>query len=175
MTSEERLEYDRQRAEMVRDVLTGGAAEVPVTEDAPELPASIDLSAVGASDGIISSLDDDFEDAAVQYAFTYKEALAARQAATYIAKPAPKRCRRVRRSWDCHSEIARFLRYSLVRKRLCIEHYAFSIITPAKLVKINHSLQIHFVKSHSKKNQQSLKIKQLCIEHATTNRWHCAK
>ena len=62
MTSEERLEYDRQRAEMVRDVLTGGAAEVPVTEDAPELPASIDLSAVGASDvaGIVIQKLPDF-------------------------------------------------------------------------------------------------------------------
>ena len=30
-------------------------------------PASIDLSTVGSSNGIITSLDDDFEDAAVQY------------------------------------------------------------------------------------------------------------
>lgn len=67
MSEEERLDYDRRRAEMVRDVLTGGQEEAPVTEDAPELPKSIDLSAVGASDGIITSLDDDFEDAAVQY------------------------------------------------------------------------------------------------------------
>ena len=67
MTSEERLDYDRRRAEMVRDVLTGESDETPVTEDAPELPKSIDLSAVGSADGIISSLDDDFEDAAVQY------------------------------------------------------------------------------------------------------------
>ncbi len=68
LSQEERLEYDRQRAEMVRDVLTGGPSEeAPVTEDAPELPQSIDLSAVGSSDGIISSLDDDFDDAAVQY------------------------------------------------------------------------------------------------------------
>ena len=67
MTSEERLEYDRQRAEMVREVLSGGSPvteEAPVTEHAPE---SIDLSAVGSSDGIVSSLDDEFEDAAVQY------------------------------------------------------------------------------------------------------------
>ena len=67
MTSEERLEFDRQRAEMVRDVLSGGSPvteEAPVTEHAPE---SIDLSAVGSSDGIVSSLDDEFEDAAVQY------------------------------------------------------------------------------------------------------------
>ena len=67
MTQEEKLEYDRKRAEMVRDVLTGTHEETPVTEDAPEKPASIDLSAVGLSDGIISSLDDDFDDAAVQY------------------------------------------------------------------------------------------------------------
>ena len=68
MTSDERLDYDRRRAEMVRDVLSGGSSEeAPVTEDAPESPRSIDLTTVGAADGIISSLDDDFEDAAVQY------------------------------------------------------------------------------------------------------------
>ena len=67
MTQEEKLEYDRKRAEMVRDVLTGGQGEVPVTEDAPEKPVAIDLSAVGSSDGIISSLDEDVDDAAVQY------------------------------------------------------------------------------------------------------------
>lgn len=67
MTSDERLDYERRRAEMVRDVLTGGAAEeTPAEEPKPE-PLSIDLSAVGSSDGIISSLDDDFDDAAVQY------------------------------------------------------------------------------------------------------------
>jgi len=68
MTEQERLDYDRRRAEMVRDVLTGGSSEVAqVTEDAPESAQSIDLSSVGSSDGIISSLDDDFEDAAVEY------------------------------------------------------------------------------------------------------------
>ena len=67
MTEQERLDYDRRRAEMVRDVLTGEAAEeTPAEEPKPE-PLSIDLSAVGSSDGIISSLDDDFDDAAVQY------------------------------------------------------------------------------------------------------------
>lgn len=62
MTSEERLEYDRKRAEMVRDVLSGGSSvseDPPVTDDAPEKPVSIDLSAVGTSDGIISTLDDE--------------------------------------------------------------------------------------------------------------------
>jgi len=67
ITSDERLDYERRRAEMVRDVLTGGAAEdTPAEEPKPE-PLSIDLSAVGSSDGIISSLDDDFDDVAVQY------------------------------------------------------------------------------------------------------------
>ena len=67
MTEQERLDYDRRRAEMVRDVLTGGTAEEAQAEAPKQEPQSIDLSAVGSSDGIISSLDDDFEDAAVQY------------------------------------------------------------------------------------------------------------
>ena len=67
MTSNERLDYERRRAEMVRDVLTGGAAEETPAEEPKQEPLSIDLSAVGSSDGIISSLDDDFDDAAVQY------------------------------------------------------------------------------------------------------------
>ncbi len=70
MSTDEKLDYDRRRAEMVRDVLTGGAAEETpeqVGGDAAAEPASIDLSAVGSSDGIISTLDDDFSDAAVQY------------------------------------------------------------------------------------------------------------
>lgn len=74
LSQEERLEYDRQRAEMVRDVLTGGDETLRSvqggshSEQSEEsVPASIDLSAVGSSDGIILSLDDDFSDAAVQY------------------------------------------------------------------------------------------------------------
>ena len=67
MTSDERLDYERRRAEMVRDVLTGGAAEEAPAEEPKQEPLSIDLSAVGSSDGIISSIDDDFDDAAVQY------------------------------------------------------------------------------------------------------------
>ena len=70
MSTDEKLDYDRRRAEMVRDVLTGGASEETpdqVGGDASAEPASIDLSAVGSSDGIISTLDDDFSDAAVQY------------------------------------------------------------------------------------------------------------
>ena len=70
MSTDEKLDYDRRRAEMVRDVLTGGATEETpdqVVGDAAAEPPSIDLSAVGSSDGIISTLDDDFSDAAVQY------------------------------------------------------------------------------------------------------------
>lgn len=74
LSQEERLEYDRQRAEMVRDVLTGGdetfrsvQGDSHSEQSEESVPASIDLSAVGSSDGIISSLDDDFSDAAVQY------------------------------------------------------------------------------------------------------------
>ena len=59
-TEEERLEYDRKRAEMVRDVLTGGSVgeETPEVPEAAE-PVAIDLSAVGSSDGIVSTLDDE--------------------------------------------------------------------------------------------------------------------
>ena len=69
MSQEERLAYDRQRAEMVRDVLAGGNApeETPAAGETVAASPALDLSAVGDSDGIISSLDDDFTDDAVQY------------------------------------------------------------------------------------------------------------
>lgn len=69
MSAEERLAYDRQRAEMVRDVLAGGNApeETPAAGETVAASPALDLSAVGDSDGIISSLDDDFTDDAVQY------------------------------------------------------------------------------------------------------------
>lgn len=70
MTEDERLDYDRRRAEMVRDVLVGGAdaTSSEAAEAAPEArPEPIDLSSVGASDGIISSLEDDPSDASVGY------------------------------------------------------------------------------------------------------------
>ena len=62
MSADEKLEYDRKRAEMVRDVLSGGSPvseETPVTEDTPEKHHPIDLSSMSSSDGIISYLDDD--------------------------------------------------------------------------------------------------------------------
>ena len=68
MSSAERLEYDRRRAEMVRDVLVGHDGDSPVEPANDEVgagsggrtePVAIDLSAVGSSDGIISTLDDE--------------------------------------------------------------------------------------------------------------------
>ena len=81
MTPEEKLEYDRRRAEMVRDVLTdqngaGGAANTPAAgSDADGRSAAghtaeaepLDFS-FSSSDGIISSLDDEQNDMAVRYA-----------------------------------------------------------------------------------------------------------
>ena len=58
MTPEEKLEYDRKRAEMVRDVLNGGAAEEPTEETAEPEARRVDLSS-SSSDGIISYLDDE--------------------------------------------------------------------------------------------------------------------
>jgi len=59
MTREEKLEYDRQRAEMVRDVLTGGAvSEESATEETAPASERVDLSSSSA-DGIISYLDDE--------------------------------------------------------------------------------------------------------------------
>ena len=70
MSSAERLDYDRRRAEMVRDVLAGGSGEempdrvghdgLGVGHDGLGAePLAIDLSVVGSSDGIISMLDDE--------------------------------------------------------------------------------------------------------------------
>ena len=81
MTPEEKLEYDRRRAEMVRDVLTeqngaGSAANASTagsnadgrtaaghTAEAEPLDFSF-----SSSDGVISSLDDEQNDMAVRYA-----------------------------------------------------------------------------------------------------------
>ena len=81
MTPEEKLEYDRRRAEMVRDVLTdqngaGGAANASTAgSDADGRNAAghaaeaepLDFS-FSSSDGVISSLDDEQNDMAVRYA-----------------------------------------------------------------------------------------------------------
>ena len=81
MTPEEKLEYDRRRAEMVRDVLAdqngaGSAANTATAgSDADGRPAAghtaeaepLDF-AFSSSDGVISSLDDEQNDMAVRYA-----------------------------------------------------------------------------------------------------------
>ena len=81
MTPEEKLEYDRRRAEMVRDVLAdqngaGSAANSPAAgSDADGRTAAwhaaeaepLDFS-FSSSDGVISSLDDEQNDMAVRYA-----------------------------------------------------------------------------------------------------------
>ena len=60
MSQEERLEYERKRAEMVKEVLSGGSSaseEISVTEDAPE--KEILRFAQNDGDGIITTLDDE--------------------------------------------------------------------------------------------------------------------
>lgn len=61
LSQEEKLEYDRKRAEMVRDVLSGGSPvtdQATVSEEAPEIEP-IRLAQDDGSDGIISYLDDE--------------------------------------------------------------------------------------------------------------------
>ena len=76
MTPEQKLEYDRRRAEMVRDVLSegeiAGQAGNDDDNDSPRLEVLIrnDLSSV--NDGIITSLDDDFDDPSVRYSSSAK-------------------------------------------------------------------------------------------------------
>ena len=74
MTQVQRLEYDRRRAEMVRDVLTEGeiAGQAGNDDDKPRLEvlSRNDLSSV--NDGIITSLDDDFDDPSVRYSSSAK-------------------------------------------------------------------------------------------------------
>lgn len=81
MTPEEKLEYDRRRAEMVRDVLTdqngaGGTTNTAVAGSDADGRSAAGLAAeaepldfsFSSSDGIISSLDDEQNDMAVRYA-----------------------------------------------------------------------------------------------------------
>lgn len=76
MTPEQKLEYDRRRAEMVRDVLSegeiAGQACNDDDNDSPrlEMLTQNDLSSV--NDGIITSLDDDFDDSSVRYSSSAK-------------------------------------------------------------------------------------------------------
>ncbi len=74
MTAEEKLEYDRLRAEMVRDVVTGGSASEAAAAETSEdqtvaSPEAEPLTfSTDPGDGIISSLDDDYRDSAIRYA-----------------------------------------------------------------------------------------------------------
>ena len=76
MTPEQRLEYDRKRAEMVKEVLAGDGEIAGQAgnddDDRPrhEVLSRNDLASV--NDGIITSLDDDFEDPSVRYSSSAK-------------------------------------------------------------------------------------------------------
>ena len=76
MIPEQKLEYDRRRAEMIRDVLAegeiAGQAGNDDDNDSPRLEVLTrnDLSSV--NDGIITSLDDDFDDPSVRYSSSAK-------------------------------------------------------------------------------------------------------
>ena len=75
MTPEQKLEYDRRRAEMVRDVMTGSEIAGQAGNDDDDKPRPEMLSrndiATG-NDGIITSLDDDFDDPSVRYSSSAK-------------------------------------------------------------------------------------------------------
>ena len=75
MTPEQKLEYDRRRAEMVRDVLAEGEIDGQAGNDDDDKPRPEMLSrndiATG-NDGIITSLDDDFNDPSVRYSSSAK-------------------------------------------------------------------------------------------------------
>ena len=67
MSEEEQLEYDRKRAEMVRDVITGTSSEA----EGASPPDSVDEDKVElkyhSDDDIVFSLDDEFTDDGVNY------------------------------------------------------------------------------------------------------------
>ena len=75
MTPEQKLEYDRRRAEMVRNVLAEGEIAGQAGNDDDDKPRLEVLSrndiATG-NDGIITSLDDDFDDPSVRYSSSAK-------------------------------------------------------------------------------------------------------
>lgn len=76
MTQDQRLEYDRRRAEMVRDVLAEGgeidgqAGNYDGDSTRLEVLSRNDLASV--NDGIITSLDEDFDDPSVRYSSSAK-------------------------------------------------------------------------------------------------------
>ena len=75
MTPEQKLEYDRRRAEMVRDVLVEGEIAGQTGNDDDDRPRLEKLSRndiASVNDGIITSLDDDFDDPSVRYSSSAK-------------------------------------------------------------------------------------------------------
>ena len=75
MTPEQKLEYDRRRAEMVRDVMTEGEITAQAGNDDDDRPRLEELSRndiASVNDGIITSLDDDFDDPSVRYSSSAK-------------------------------------------------------------------------------------------------------
>lgn len=75
MTPEQKLEYDRRRAEMVRDVLEEGeiAGQAGNDDDDKPRPEVLTMNgSVSGNDGIITSLDDDFDDLSVRYSSSAK-------------------------------------------------------------------------------------------------------
>ena len=77
MTPDQRLEYDRKRAEMVKEVLAGDGKTVKgdsAETDSNKVRKSLDFGEISRrnNDGIITSLDDDFEDPSVRYSSSAK-------------------------------------------------------------------------------------------------------
>lgn len=75
MTPEQKLEYDRRRAEMVRDVLAEGEIAGQTgndDDDKPRLEVLPRNEIATGNDGIITSLDDDFDDPSVRYSSSAK-------------------------------------------------------------------------------------------------------
>ena len=76
MTPEQKLEYDRKRAEMVKEVLAGDGEIAGQAgnddDDSPRLEVLSRNAPASVNDGIITSLDDDFEDPSVRYSSSAK-------------------------------------------------------------------------------------------------------
>ena len=77
MTPEQKLEYDRKRAEMVKEVLAGDGKTIKEDSTKTDFQKSretLDFGEISRrnNDGIITSLDDDFEDPSVRYSSSAK-------------------------------------------------------------------------------------------------------
>ena len=77
MTPEQKLEYDRKRAEMVKEVLAGDGKTIKedsTKTDSQKSRETLDFGEISRrnNDGIITSLDDDFEYPSVRYSSSAK-------------------------------------------------------------------------------------------------------